>query len=64
MSQFDDATERTAHAEMVRRIRAEQIQHEPEPDHEPSWVEDQRMCDPAPHRVYCCDWHAHHSDDA
>lgn len=31
------------------------------PDHEPSWVEDQQLCDPAPHRVWCCGWHEAHA---
>lgn len=59
--QFDDASERAAHTEMLRRIRAEQIAHEPA--HEPSWVEDQRLCDPVPHRVWCCDWHEFHDHE-
>lgn len=60
--QFDARDESTGHADMLRRIRAEQIQHEPEPAHEPSWVEDYVMCEPDPIRHWCCDWHEHHAE--
>lgn len=63
MNQFSDDQERAGHAAMLQRIRAEQLANEPEPDHEPSYVEDWIMCEPKPIRHWCCDWHEHHAAD-
>lgn len=60
--QFDNHDAAIGHADMIRRIRAEQIATEPEPKHEPSWVDEWIMCEPDPIRHWCCDWHEHHAD--
>lgn len=60
--QFDQHDETTGHAAMLARIRVEQLANQPEPAHKPSWVDDYVMCQRAPIRHWCCDWHEHQPD--
>lgn len=59
--QFSTDDEHAGHARLLANIRAEQVRDQPEPDHEPWWVDDSTLCETR--ITWCCDWHQHHAQE-